>query len=829
MLLSGANMQQTTDKTESAGPQAVRMICLLLALVTLALYWPVRNFQFNNYDDAQYLTANPNVQNGLTASAIKWAFTTGYGSNWHPLTWISHLIDIQLFGWNAGAHHIVSVLFHIANTLLLFLLLRQCTGALWRPALVAALFAWHPLRAESVAWVAERKDVLSGFFWMLTLLAYAKYASEFKVQGSKFKVYYALALIFFALGLMAKPMLVSLPLIMLAMDYWPLGRIYDLRLTNDEGHGVASAPTKPAIATLVRLVVEKIPFFALTLASCVITFLVQQKGAAVDSLENVSLQARVANALVAYVRYLGKLFWPVDLAVPYPYTRGLPMGEVLAAAALLLAITVLALWLARSHPPIIVGWLWFVISLVPVIGLVQVGEQALADRYTYLPSIGIFLIVAWEVPRLLRVSGEGGAKIAVGACAALVLIACLLTAAHQIQFWRNSIALFTRAIEVTKNNATAECNLGAALGSVGKTDEAIAHERAALKIKPGYPEAESNLGRLLGDEGKTDEAISWLTAAIKARPEFETPHFSLGLIYMRAHHYDEAAAEFHTVTTLNPRQDQAHANLGIILAQRGRLDDAVAEYQQALAIAPNNAFAHNALGAALQREGKLDDAATEYSAAIAIKPDLAEACDNLGVLLMAHNDFREAEEQFAAAAKVQPDSSSIRCHLGNARLFQGNFAGAADEYATAVRLDPRNIEANFNYAIALTKLGRTADAMQCYRAVLRIEPDTEPALQKLAWILATDADEKVRNGTEAVELATPATKLSAKDALAWDTLAAAQAETGKFDDALASAKKALELAGDNKKLAGDIQRHLERFQEKKPYREAGEAGPSQGK
>ncbi|MDB6108365.1 MAG: Tetratricopeptide 2 repeat protein [Pedosphaera sp.] len=619
-----------TPKTSLTDRGLACLICLILALITLVVYWPVKNFEFNNYDDAQYLTQNPRVQQGITAQAVGWAFTSGYASNWHPLTWLSHLLDVQLFGFNAGGHHFTNLLFHVANTLLLFWVLRRCTGSLWRSAFVAALFAWHPLHVESVAWVAERKDVLSTCFWLLTMLAYGTYVEESRnpsplnsqTPGAGLN-HYLLALVCFALGLLSKPMLVSLPLILLLLDYWPLRRF----------------PLPFSMSDTLPLLLEKIPFFLLTAASCVVTFLVQKKGEAVQSLENLPLGDRFANALVSYVRYLGKLFWPTDLAVLYPYSRHFQLVEVLTAALLLLVICVVVGRLARTHPPLLVGWLWFVITLVPVIGLVQVGGQALADRYTYIPSIGLFLLVAWEVPRLFNagcrkfvpylsvltrqspaLETSAGRRtdcamtrqfrIILLISAAVILSACLLTTAHQLRYWQNSVALFTRAIQVTKTNAVAECNLGLAHAAQGRTNEAILHERAALQVDPNYAEAESNLGMLLGGQGKHEEAILHLLAAIKSRPRFDQSYYNLALVYLQQGRVEDAIGQFRSAVRINPQHDKAFVNLGIALAQQGHLDEAIRQYRQALAIAPNNPYAHNALGRALEAGNNLTEAVT---------------------------------------------------------------------------------------------------------------------------------------------------------------------------------------------------------------------------
>jgi Flp pilus assembly protein TadD len=689
-------MQRPIPGIDPAGPALVRRICFLLAFITLVLYWPVQNFQFNNYDDAQYLTQNPHVQNGLRGEAIGWAFATGYAGNWHPLTWLSHLLDVQIFGFRAGGHHFTSLLFHVANTVLLFLLLQRWTGSIWQPAFVAGLFAWHPMHVESVAWVAERKDVLSTCFWLLTMLAYGEYAEQARAangaepaEARGARRFYPLAIVLFALGLLSKPMLVSLPLILLLADYWPLHRI--------------EPPF--AVNNMLPLLLEKIPFFFLAGLSCLVTFLAQQKGGAVQPLRNLALADRLANAIVSYARYLGKLFWPSDLAVLYPYDRHIPLTEVLGAALLLLVICGVVAWLARTHPPLFVGWLWFVITLLPVIGLVQVGEQALADRYTYIPSIGLFMLLAWEVPRLVAARGQKFI-LTQKVSAALILVACLLSTRRQLAYWQNSITLFTRAIQVAPNNVFAECNLGLAFAEKGQTDEAIRHERRAIEIDPNYPPAQNNLGIFLAERGRWDEATVHSQAALKVNPKYDAAECNLGLISMNQGRLDEAIARFQTAININPQDDKAVANLGIALARQGHLDEAIVQYRRALELAPNNPYAHNALGRALETRNQLDEAAAHYSSAVALKPDFAAAHENLGIVLALLGRFSESEDQFAQALQLQPASASIHFNLGNALLRQNKLQAAASQYSVVVRLQPDNLQARTNLDLVLGRLGQ---------------------------------------------------------------------------------------------------------------------------
>jgi tetratricopeptide (TPR) repeat protein len=688
-------MQRETQKSHPGDRAGVRVICFLIGFITILLYWPVQNYQFNDFDDAQYLTQNPHIQNGLTLQSVAWAFTTGYAGNWHPLTWLSHMGDVQVFGLNAGGHHFTNLLIHVANAILLFLILRCWTGSIWRPAFVAALFAWHPMHVESVAWVAERKDVLSAFFWLLTMLAYGEYVKSTRRSASPVQTKpwgakrpYLLTLFLFTLGLLSKPMVVSLPLILLLVDYWPLRRI---------GFPFAFKEVTP-------LILEKFPLFLLTAASCFITFLAQKKSGAVQSLQNLTLYDRLGNAIVSYARYLGKLFWPIDMAVLYPFTRRLPLAEVFMAGLLLLLITTLAVRLAKKSPPLIVGWLWFLIALIPVIGLVQVGEQAMADRFTYIPSIGLFVMVAWA-PSLFASSARNF-ELVTSALSALVLAACVLAARHQLAFWRDSITLFTHAIQVAPNNVIAECDLGLALAEQGHIEEAVAHERKAIQINPSYLAAQNNLGILLEQEGKWDEAAAPLLAALKIDSNYDEAYYNLGAISLHEGRLDEAVARFRKAVSLNPQYDKAMANLGMALAQQGHLDEAMAEYRRALELAPNNAYAHNALGRALETRNRLDEAAAQYSAAVALKPDFADAHENLGVVLGLLGHFQESEAQFAQALQLQPASASIHFNLGNALLRQNKLQGAATQYSVTLRLQPENHQARANLDLVLTKLGQ---------------------------------------------------------------------------------------------------------------------------
>jgi hypothetical protein len=478
------------------------LIGVLLVLGVCLAFAPVRQAGFINLDDGDYVRDNPPVRAGLTGPSVQWAFTTGHAANWHPITWLSHMLDIELFGLNPAGHHVMNVWLHAANAVLLFWLLRRLTGRLWLSALVAAFFALHPQRAESVAWISERKDVLSTFFGLLCLLAYTAYArSRDERRGARAKINYALALLCFALGLMSKPMLVTWPLLMLLLDYWPLRRIELATLGSQ-------------LATLRRLVLEKTPFFVLTVASSLVTLLVQQRGGAVASLGNHPLPDRLANAMLSYLRYLGKTFWPTDLAVYYPPPPQWPGATIIFAAVILLLITFVCLRYARQHQFLLVGWGWFVITLIPVIGIVQVGGQAMADRYTYVPAIGLFLLVVWGGAELWpksRAISFGGAVLALGVSGILLQ--------RYVSLWKNSETLFTHAIAVTPPNYMARFNLANALIDQGRINEGLAELHLCLEINPRFPDAYGRLAVLATGHGQFKEAVAYYRQALELRPD----------------------------------------------------------------------------------------------------------------------------------------------------------------------------------------------------------------------------------------------------------------------------------------------------------------------
>jgi protein O-mannosyl-transferase len=558
-------------------------ICLILTLVTAAVYSQVRSYDFINYDDPGYIYENTNIQNGITLQAVKWAFSTGNMGNWHPLTWLSHMLDWWLFGSNAGGHHLTNLIFHIANTLLLFIVLKQMTQRLWPSAFVAALFALHPLHVESVAWVSERKDVLSTFFWLLTMWAYVRFVKRQRIAD------YLLIVAFFALGLMAKPMLVSLPFVLLLLDYWPLNRIKSKQ-------------------SLLPLLIEKFPLFVMVIASSVITYLVQIKGGAVTKFAVLPLKFRILNAFVSYMEYIEKMIWPVRLVYFYPHPG--PNISVLYAfvsAVLLLAVTVLILRFAKNHRYLATGWFWYLGTLIPVIGIVQVGVQSMADRYSYITLTGLFVIIAWGLPELF-----GRRKVLLAALSVTVLAALSICTYIQLQYWKSSLPLFQHALEVNDNNKGADNNykahlcLADVLLKDGRIDEAIYHNLEAVRIRPDFIETHNDLGNNLYKTGRVDAAIGSYRLALEINPADAEVNANIGVALATKGDYVQAAKHYRiAVKTMNT--PAVHNNLGYALAKMGKVDEAIEQFRQALQVNPDYKPAKVNLDIFLAEKQKLED------------------------------------------------------------------------------------------------------------------------------------------------------------------------------------------------------------------------------
>jgi tetratricopeptide (TPR) repeat protein len=651
---AGAEPRHTGSKPPEGNRWKERPLPVAIVLFCLVVFafLPVLKNQFVNYDDDVYITANSHVLGGLTWKNLEWAsLSIEAGGYWNPLTWVSHMLDCQMFGLAPWGHHLTNVLLHALNTVLVFLLLRKMTGAVWRSLLVAAFFGLHPLRVESVAWAAERKDVLSTTFWALTLLAYARYAKEGGVVRGKSGFFYTywLALLCFVLGLMSKPMLVTVPFLLLLLDYWPLDRFSHRGL--------------PGLLT------EKAPFFVLAAIAGAVTFAAQKCSGAV--LVNVPAGSRLANVPVAYCRYLGNLFWPADLSVFYPYQLHWPMGVVVCSTLLVAGISAFVIAL-RRYAWLPAGWFWFLGTLMPVIGFVQSGSQSIADRYTYVASLGIFILVVWGVAELTR---RFHIPTAVPTAAALAgLLCCVLVLHGQIGYWRNSETLFRHALAVTTNNVVAHNNLGEYLVSQGRFNEAIPELQEAIRLKPEDPEALNDLGLVSAREGHLDEAISFYRKALNVKPDSVEALNNLGAALSDQGRFDDAIHEFNEALRLDPDTASAHHNLGLALAKKGRLDEAIACFRDALRLDPAYFEAHCNLGFALSQKGEPDEAISEFREALKLRPDDAKAHNNLGETLARKGALQEAIKEFQEALRSQPDYPEAQRNLRDtlARVANGS-------------------------------------------------------------------------------------------------------------------------------------------------------------
>jgi tetratricopeptide (TPR) repeat protein len=618
----------------------VLLACLVLIAASAIVYAPVRHFGFVTWDDPQYVYANVHVAQGLTWQGVRWAFTSTESVNWHPVTWLSHMLDVQLYGMNAGPQHLTNLLLHILNTLLLFGLLYRMTGAWGRSVFVAGLFALHPLHVESVAWIAERKDVLSTLFGMLAMWAYVTY-----VRRPGWRRYLPV-LVFFALGLMAKPMLVTLPFVLLLLDFWPLQRV----------------ELEGGVTPLVK---EKLPLLALAAISSIVTFLVQLNGGAVLGLVRVPWALRLANALASYLAYIGKMLWPVRLAAFYPLGTSPPLLQACLGALLLIGMTLFAIRAGRRHGYLLTGWLWYVGTLIPVIGLVRVGDQSMADRYAYVPLIGLFLIAAWGAPDFVARWRYG--RLALPVAAACILLTCAALANAQIGYWNGDTALWQHALDATADNYLAENNVGEILMKQGRTGEAIPHFVEALRIKPDCAEAQNNLGAVLMGQGKLDDAAQHFVEALRIRPGLADAQYNLGMVRLRQGKLDDAARHFIEALRIKPDVADAQNNLGAVLMEQKKLDEAAQRFGEALRIKPDLVEAQNNLGMVLTRQGKLDEAAQHFVEALRIKPDFAEAQNNLGAALMRQGKLDEAVQRFIEAVRLKPDFAEASRNLDRAR------------------------------------------------------------------------------------------------------------------------------------------------------------------
>jgi protein O-mannosyl-transferase len=672
----------------SQGFSARLIIGILLVLLTAAVYAPVRNHEFINFDDGGYVSENLHVKDGLSPGSIQWAFTLIKDNEiayWHPVTWLSHMADCELFGVDAGLHHLSNLFYHIINVLLLFLVLNKMTGAVWKSGFVALLFALHPVNVDSVAWIAERKNLLSTSFWMLTLLVYVRYAA----RPSFFR--YGLVLAVFSLGLMAKPMLVTLPAVLLLLDFWPLGRF-----------AWAHAPRAPRIqrAGNGRLILEKIPMLGLSFAAIWLSFISLQKNSQViDASIAHPVSLRISNALVSYCKYIWHMIRPVDYTIFYPFPEAIPLWQPIAAAIVLILLTGSVLAYAKKKPYLAVGWLWYLGTLVPVIGIIQGGLwPEMADRWAYVPLIGLFIMTAWGIPDIVKPFGAKKAVL-VGLTAITALILFTFTSI-QLKHWKNSSTLFQHALRVTENNPLAHIQVGICLTQNNRHEKAIAHFKKVLEISPDYPRAHEYLGHEFVYLKDYQTALRHYKKALLGMPSNAGLFNSTGNVYKNIKNYQKACRYYLEAITIDPDNSIFYNNLGAAYHLMGDSGRAIKEFKRAITLSPDYTEAYYNLGLALETTGRINEAVTNYQAAIRLNPDYRQAHDSLaGIMFMA-----------------------------------GNMAKAIDHYSRVLRLAPDDAKAHYNIGVAYYQSGRIQQATGHFQEALRLKPDYTQAQNALMMI-----------------------------------------------------------------------------------------------
>lgn len=632
---------------------------VLLGIVTLILYWQVGNFPFLNWDDQLYVLENPNVQEGFNFNNLIWAFTgaTWQTNYWVPLTWLSFLFDWEMHGLDPGGYHLTNVYLHIANTALLFIALYRLTKAGWQSLFVAALFAIHPLHVESVAWVTERKDTLSAFFWMLSLVAYTYYAEK---PGYKRYLFVTICIL---AGLMSKPMLVTLPFVLLLLDYWPLQRL--LKSTADH---LAGANGREHFN--LSIILEKIPLIILVVIFSIAAFVTQQHEGAIASTANVSIPLRISNTIVSYIAYIGKSFWPFTLSPIYPYPNHIPLWKTAAALISMVSMSVVFFFLRKKSPYLLVGWLWYIGTLLPVIGLIVIGPHGMADRYTYIPHIGLFIMISWAVPQLLGNLRHGGKIIIIAA--SLVLLVFSAATWRQVQFWQDTGTLFDRALQIDPNNFFAHYVLATLMKKNGNIEKAAAHIDAAIKNRPNYYPALRIKGHILEEQGQYDAAQKYYLEVLHINSLNDEAYNDLGVVSEKLGKQSVAVEYYLKAVEINPNHLKAHNNLAALLVKLQRYAEAELFYQKAIRLAPNSYEIYNDAGKMYSLQGKSDQAIKYLLKALELQPDGAPTINNLGTAYANAGQLDEAINYFEKAVKLEPDNAIFRENLSRAMLLKNS-------------------------------------------------------------------------------------------------------------------------------------------------------------
>ncbi len=701
--------------------QKIIIISIFLIITICITYGQVVNHEFISFDDDQYIFNNNNVIHGLNVKSFLWALTSFYPDYWHPMTWYSHMLDCQMFGLNSGMHHLVNVFFHISNTLLVFIVFYRMTGSLWKSAFVAALFGLHPLHVESVAWSAERKDLLSTFFWMLTMLSYQKYVQQRKIQR------YLIMILFYILGLLSKPMLVTLPFTLLLLDYWPLQR---LRLQSS--HLEKAGPYRD---TNLNLIWEKIPLVILAILSSLITFLAQHAVGAMSSLTALPIHIRIINIIESYAFYIEKMLWPLHLAVIYPYSPELvSLWFFVIACFFIIIISAAAFITSIRYPWFIVGWLWYLGTLVPVVGIVQVGLQTMADRYTYIPLIGLFIIFAWGLPELLK--RWQYRQIVLEVSAGIILSILIIISWVQIGYWKNDYTLFGHALKVTENNYVAHSYIAKFLIDRGDFDSAINHGTEALRINPNYSYTYYIMGLALKNKGDLSGAIDNYAKAIRLDSNSIEAYNNLGNIYGQQGKFNDAIKQYSKVLEINPGSEVANVNMGITLVNLGRVNEAIHYYNKALLIKPDYKEAEYNIGVALLLQGKIDESIQHYKKVLIIDPRYMNVNEILLKLLEHKSKIEAATADLKKELLNDSRNTGDYIKLGDIYFSSGDRTMAVASYEKAVLIEPENVQALNRLAVVYSGWEENEKALDAMMRILKAQPGIVSMYYNIACMYA---------------------------------------------------------------------------------------------
>jgi tetratricopeptide (TPR) repeat protein len=730
----------------------ILIVYIVLTVVTLAVFWQVNHYDFINFDDQVYVIENNHIQSGITLDGFRWAFSTRYTNLWNPLVWLSFMFDYQLHGLNAGGYHVTNVILHVMSALLLFWLFNRMTGAIWRSAFIAAIFALHPLHVESVAWIAERKDVLSAFFWMLTLCLYVYYTEKPVIRR------YLPVLLCFACALMSKPMVITLPIVMILLDYWPLDRLQSRKIVTtipevipvcaDQGMKKnkfkkedlkknISPPrvqklSEPKIAGIIPIwqLWEKIPFFILSIVMIIITLYnpstLDMSGT--HYLKQFPLLSRLANAPVAFVTYLEKTFWPHDMTVFYPFSEQIPLWQVLGASLLILIITAAVIVMIKRLPYLFAGWMWFSVTITPVIGIIQISRvapYAMADRYHYLPSIGLGVMLAWGIPALI--SSEAIRKKVLFPAGIIFLGVISFISWTQCGYWKDSFELFKHALQVTKDNALAHHSFGRSLLIKGKIEEAIDHFNEAIRLTPDDMIPYFNRGAAYAKAGKHQRAIEDYTEVIRLKPDDADAYNNRGLSFGELGKHQRAIEDYTKAILLKPDDANAYYNRGIACGELGQYQSAIEDYNEAIRLKPDNAEAYSNRGVAYDKLGQHQRAIEDYKQATRLNPDSAQTYYNRGITCGELGQYQSAIEDYNEAIRLKPNYVDAYINRGIAYAYLGQHQRAIEDYTEVIRLQPDNAEAYSNRGVAYVNLNQYQSAIGDYNEAIRLKPDNADA------------------------------------------------------------------------------------------------------